>query len=67
MSKHVTAAHYLAHEIEWITAKRLAQEARRRHGPRVEAEQFFDPHAATELGNLIADRMRLIPEADEAS
>ncbi len=63
----VSAAVYLAHEIEWIHARdrcRLngrfsrcrgsnAKELRRRA---VEAE--FDPHAATELANLIERRMR---------
>lgn len=50
----MTEAHLLAHEIEWIHARALAIESRRY---KTRPEEFFDPLTATELGNLIYNRM----------
>jgi hypothetical protein len=52
----------LAHEIEWAHAKdrvRLKHPHLPKHGPKwIEAVSMeFDPHAATELANLILKRM----------
>lgn len=50
----VLECHRLASEIEWIHARDLS----RRDGPRRRKwEEFYDPHAATELGDLIYNRL----------
>jgi hypothetical protein len=47
-------------EIEWNYAReRAAARNRGRRGRRVTVEEEYDPHAATELGYLIARRMGL--------
>jgi len=46
-------AHRLAQEIEMIHAKHVASEVRHGHTWR----DFYDPHAATELGDLIYRRI----------
>jgi hypothetical protein len=48
------AAHRLAHELEYWRARDAAKRDRR---PRSKWERHFDPHAATELGNLILARL----------
>lgn len=58
----MSAAVYLAHEIEWIHAKERAAlinrlERRQKYRAATAAEEF-DPHAATELAALIEKRMR---------
>lgn len=65
---NVSAADYLAHEIEWVHARDRAELKRpRRHGSlgrltkearRMAISAEFDPHAATELAALIEHRMR---------
>lgn len=50
-------AYALANEIELITARRLMIAARGRGQPRLTVEEFYDPHAAHLLGELIERRM----------
>jgi hypothetical protein len=50
MSRFEIEAHRLAHDIEWMRARGAA-------GKGQTPEHFWDPHAATELGNLIVARL----------
>ena len=58
----VKRAYLLASDIEWITAKRLAALRRGPGYPRRSRKDAaiseYDPHAATELAELIIRRMR---------
>jgi hypothetical protein len=48
--------YYLAEEIEEIHARDLARQHPRWH--RKTWKEYYDPHAATELGSLIYNRLR---------
>ena len=50
-------AHQLAYEIERLCAKRLEQASGTRGRSRIPWHEWYDQHAATELGNLIYSRM----------
>lgn len=50
MDERLIAAHKLGEEIESTRAKCAARRGEK-------WEHLYDPHAATELGNLIYDRM----------
>jgi hypothetical protein len=57
----MSAAHYLAHEIEWMHAKdrvRIKQPRLRKVDFKAAVCAEFDAHAATELASLIEIRMR---------
>jgi hypothetical protein len=51
-------AHSLAHWLEWQTAKRCSEASRGKHSP----EWFYDPLAATCLGELIYDEFFQAPK-----
>lgn len=54
MSNKELAAYRLAVEISVVIAKEVARNSRARG---VTWHHFYDPHAATELGSLIHNRM----------
>ena len=57
----INRAYRLAEEITWLHAKALADIDRGQRGARLTRKQrvilHYDPHAATELGSLICERL----------
>lgn len=57
VSRKEIECHRLASEIEWIHARELSRRSRGRGYKTIHWDEFYDQHAATELGNLIFNRL----------